>query len=62
VNLPSTAAFLAAFFAAAPEPEPDQIVFGPCDQPVPYTLTAAAEALLDAEPAAGAEPEPEAEL
>lgn len=62
MNIPSVGGIFAAFFAAAPEPEPDQIVFGPCDQPVPYTLTAEAEALLDAEPAAGAEPEPEAEL
>jgi hypothetical protein len=26
-----------------PGPEPDRIVFGSCDQPVPYTLTPQAE-------------------
>jgi len=53
MNIPSPGDVFAAFFAAAPEPEPDQVVLGPCDQPVPYTLTPEAEALLDA----SAEPE-----
>ena len=32
---------------AIPGPEPDRIVFGPRDQPVPYTLTPQAEEELD---------------
>lgn len=40
------------------EPEPDRIVFGPCDRQVPYTLTPEAETELDA---AEAEAEYEAE-
>ena len=35
------------WFRAKAELEPDQIVFGPCDQPVPYTLTPEAVAALD---------------
>ncbi len=38
-----------------PEAEPDLLVFGPCDQPVPYTLTPEAEEELDAADAAEAE-------
>jgi hypothetical protein len=36
-------------------PEPDRIVFGPRDQPVPYTLTPQAEEELDAVAEAEAE-------
>jgi hypothetical protein len=32
---------------AIPGPEPDRIVFGPAEQPVPYTLTPRAEEELD---------------
>lgn len=37
-----------AMSEAIPGPEPDRIVFGPRDQPVPYTLTPQAEEELDA--------------
>lgn len=45
-------------------PEPDQVVLGPHDQPVPYTLTPQAEEELDsnayqARVEAGLEPEAE---
>ena len=40
---------------AIPGPEPDRIVFGPPDQPVPYTLTPQAEEELDAAVEAEAE-------
>jgi hypothetical protein len=40
---------------AIPGPEPDRIVFGPGDQPVPYTLTPQADEELDAAAEAEAE-------
>ena len=44
-----------------PDPEPDRIVFGPRDQPVPYALTPESEEELDAAARAEAEAEAEAE-
>ena len=41
----------------APEAEPDQIVFGPSERPVPYALTPEGEAALEAEAEAEAEAE-----
>jgi hypothetical protein len=62
MSIPGVGDVMAAIFGAEAEGEPGLVVYGPCDraaelddQPVPYTLTPAAEAVLDG-------PEPEAEL
>jgi hypothetical protein len=35
VNLPAVADVLAAIFAAAPEPGPEPVYYGPCDRAEP---------------------------